>query len=75
MNFARNTNVLQKNEFNAGGNVHVPPTDCPRPARASANSPAHVERTGRPVTQKMDDMRTVRPVPANGLILSSELTA
>jgi len=73
MKFAQNIIVIQKNEFNAGGIDHVPPTGCLPPACASANVPAHVDRTGKAVTNKLDGMGTVRPVTLNGLILFLEL--
>lgn len=69
MKFAQNMNVIQRNEFNAGGIVHVPPALGLPPARASAHAPAYVERTGKAVTKKMNDMGTVRPVAVNSLIL------
>ena len=74
MKFRQKSVFILEKEIHAGGSDHLPPTDCPRPARASAYTPAHVERTGRPATKKIDDMRTVRPVQAIGPILSSELT-
>lgn len=74
MNFLRKPFLHLEREISAGGSDYVPPTHCPRPAHASANTPAHVEATEGPVTKKMDGMWTVRPVPANGPILSSELT-
>ena len=73
MSFTQNINVNQRNEFNAGGIVYVPPTDCLPPDCASAHVPAYVERTGKAVTNKSDDMWTVSPVTGNGLILFSEL--
>ena len=75
MNFTQNMNVIQRNESNAGGIVHVPPAGCPPPACASANVPAYVEPTGKAVTKKMNDMGTVRPVAVNDLILFLELMA
>ena len=69
MKFAQNINVIQKNEFNAGGIAHVPPALCLPPARASAHVPAYVEGTGKAVTKKLKDMGTVRPVAVNSLIL------
>lgn len=74
MNFTQNINVNQRNEFKAGGMVYVPPTDCLPPACASAHAPAYVERTGKIVTNKSDDMWTVSPVTGNSLILFLELT-
>ncbi|MEK6752737.1 MAG: hypothetical protein AABZ00_10770 [Chloroflexota bacterium] len=74
MKFAQNMNAIQKNEFNAGGIVHVPPALCLPPARASAHVPAYVERTGRAVTKKMGDMGTARPVAVDSPILFLELT-
>ena len=74
MKFAQNRNVIQRNEFNAGGIVHVPPALCLPPARASAHLPAYVEPTGKAVTKKLNDMGTVRPVAVNSLILFLELT-
>ncbi len=73
MKFAQNMNVIQRNEFNAGGIDHVPPALCLPPARASAHVPAYVELTGRAVTKKMNDMGTVRPVAVNSLFLFLEL--
>jgi peroxiredoxin len=73
MNLPQNMNVPQRNEFNAGGMVHVPPTCCLPPVCASAHVPAYVELTGKAVTNKSDDMWTVSPVTGNGLILFSEL--
>jgi len=73
MNFTQKINVNQRNEFNAGGMVYVPPTGCPPPACASAHVPAYVERTGKAGTNNWDDVGTVRPVVVNGLILFSEL--
>ena len=73
MNFPQNINVNQRNEFNAGGIVYVPPALCLPPACASAHVPAYVERTGRAVTKKLNDMGTVSPVTGNSLILFSEL--
>ncbi len=73
MNLLQNMNVIQKNEFNAGGIDHVPPALCLPPARASAHVPAYVERTGKAVTKKLNDMGTVRPVAVNGPILFLEL--
>ena len=73
MNFPQKTILIMEKHIHAGGSDHVPPTECPRPARASANTPAHVEGTGRLVTKKSDEMWTARPVPANGPILPSEL--
>lgn len=73
MNFPQNMNGPQRNEFNAGGMVYVPPTGCLPPACASAHVPAYVERTGRAVTKKMNAMGTVRPMVVNSLILFSEL--
>jgi hypothetical protein len=74
MKFVQNMNAIQKNEFNAGGNVHVPPALCLPPARASAHVPAYVERTGKAITKKLNAMGTARPVAVNGLILFLELT-
>lgn len=74
MKFLQKSFLILEKEIRVGGCDHVPPADCPRPARASANTPAHVEGTGRPLTKKSDEMRTARPVPANGPILSLELT-
>ena len=74
MKCAQITNVIQKNEFNAGGMVYVPPAGCLPPACASAHVPAYVERTGRTVTKKMNDMWTVSPVTGNSLILFLGLT-
>ena len=74
MKCAQITDVIQRNEFNAGGIVYVPPTDCLPPACASAHVPAYVERTGRVVTKKLNDMGTVRPMAVNGLILFLGLT-
>jgi peroxiredoxin len=73
MNFTQNINVNQRNEFNAGGIVYVPPTCCLPPACASAHVPAYVERTGKAVTKKLNDMGTVRPATGNSLISFSEL--
>ena len=73
MNFTQNINVNKRNEFNAGGFVYVPPTGCLPPACASAHVPAYVERTGKAVTKKLNDMGTVSPVIGNSLILFSEL--
>ena len=73
MKCAQNTNVIQKNEFNAGGMVYVPPALCLPPACASAHVPAYVERTGKAGTNKSDAMWTVRPMVVNSLILFSEL--
>ena len=73
MNFAQNINLNQRNEFNAGGIVYVPPTCCLPPACASAHVPAYVERTGKAVTKELNDMGTVRPMAVNSLILFSEL--
>lgn len=72
MKFLQKSVFILEKEIHVGGYDHVPPTHCLRPARASANTPAHVERTGRPVTNKIGAMWTVRPVPANGPILSLE---
>jgi len=69
MKFAQNMNVIQRNEFSAGGIDHVPPTLCLPPARASAYIPAYVDPTGSAVTKKLNAMGTVRPVAVNGLIL------
>ncbi len=63
---------LQK-EFYAGGIVHVPPALCLPPAHASANVPAYVERVGKAVTNKLNDIRTVRPVTVNAPVLFLEL--
>jgi hypothetical protein len=52
MKFAQNMNVIQRNEFNAGGIVYVPPALCLPPACASAHVPAYVERIGKAVTKK-----------------------
>ncbi len=73
MNFTQNINVNQRNKFNAGGIVYVPPTGCLPPARASAHLPAYVERTGKAVTKKLNAMGTVRPMAVNSLIMFSEL--
>ncbi len=73
MNFTQNINVNQRNEFNVGGIVYVPPTCCLPPACASAHVPAYVERTGKAVTKKMNAMGTVRPMAVNSLISFSEL--
>ncbi len=73
MNFTQKINVNQKNELNAGGIVHVPPTGCLPPACASAHVPAYVERTGKAVTKKLNDMGPVRPMTVNSLISFSEL--
>ena len=73
MKFPQKAIVVLEKYLHAGGSDHVPPTHCPRPACASANTPAHVERSGRLVTKKIDHMWTVRPIPANGPILSLEL--
>jgi len=73
MKCAKNTNVIQKNEFNAGGTWTMPPALCLPPARASAHVPAYVERVGRAVTKKMNDMRSVRPVAVNSHRLFLEL--
>ena len=73
MNFAQNINVNQRNEFNAGGIVYVPPALCLPPACASAHLPAYVEPTGKAVTKELNDMGTVRPMAVNSLILFSEL--
>jgi peroxiredoxin len=73
MNFTQNINVNQRNEFNAGGIVYVPPTCCLPPACASAHVPAYVERTGKAVTKKMNAMGTVRPMAVKSLISFSEL--
>jgi len=73
MNFTQNINVNPRNEFNVGGTDNVPPTGCLPPARASAHVPAYVERTGKAVTNKSDDMWTVSPVTGNGLVSFSEL--
>jgi peroxiredoxin len=73
MNFTQNINVNQRNEFNVGGIVYVPPALCLPPACASAHVPAYVERTGKAVTKKMNAMGTVRPMAVNSLILFSEL--
>ncbi len=74
MNFLQKPFLHLEKEISVGGVDHVPPAECPRPARASANTPAHVEPTGKAVTKKMDGMWIVRPVAVNGPILSSELT-
>ena len=73
MNFTQNINVNQRNEFNAGGIVYVPPAGCLPPACTSAHVPAYVEPTGKAVTKKMNDMGTVRPVAVNSPILFLEL--
>lgn len=73
MNFTQKINVNQKNELNAGGIVYVPPTGCLPPACASAHIPAYVERTGKAVTKKLNDIGPVRPMTVNSLILFSEL--
>jgi peroxiredoxin len=73
MNFTQNINVNQRNEFNVGGIVHVPPTGCLPPACASAHVPAYVEPIGKAVTKKMNDLGAVRPMAVNSLILFSEL--
>ena len=73
MKCAQNMNVIQRNEFNAGGIDHVSSALCQPPARASAHLPAYVEHTGRPATKKMKDMGTVRPVAVNSSILFLEL--
>ncbi len=73
MNFTQNINVNQRNEFNVGGIVYVPPTDCLPPARVSAHVPAYVERTGRAGKNNWGDVGTVRPMVVNRLILFSEL--
>ena len=73
MSFTQNINVNQRNEFNAGGIVYVPPAGCLLPACTSAHVPAYVERTGKAVTKKMNAMGTVRPMAVNSLILFSEL--
>jgi len=73
MNSTQNINVNQRNEFNAGGIVYVPPTCCLPPACASAHVPAYVEPTGKAVTKKMNDLGAVRPMAVNSLILFSEL--
>ena len=69
MIFAQNMNVIQKNEFNAGGIDHAPPALCLPPARASAHVPAYVEGAGKAVTKKLNDMGTMRPVAVNSPIL------
>jgi hypothetical protein len=74
MNFTQNINVNQRNEFNAGGIVYVPPAGCLPPVCASAHVPAYVDRTGKAVTNKSVDMWTVSPVTGNGLISFSELS-
>ena len=73
MKYAQNTNVIQKNELNAGGIVYVPPALCLPPACASAYLPAYVEPTGKAVTKKMNDLGAVRPMAVNSLISFSEL--
>lgn len=73
MNFTQNINVNQRNEFNVGGMVYIPPTGCLPPACASAHVPAYVERTGRAVTNNCEDVGTVGPMIVNSLILFSEL--
>jgi|GEM_PF-1100619 len=77
MKFAQNTNVIQRNEFNAGGIDHVPPALCPPPAHASAHLPAYlpayVEPTGKAGTNNWDDVGTARPVAVNSSILFLEL--
>ena len=45
-----------------------------RSVASSAHVPAYVERTGKAVTKKKNDMRTVRPMVVNSLILFLELT-
>ncbi len=69
MNFAQNTNVIQKNMVNVVGTVYVPPALCLLPACASAHLPAYVEPTGVAVTNKLDGVGSVRPATVNGLIL------
>ena len=73
MNSTQKINVNQRNEFNAGGIVYVPPALCLLPADVSAHIPAYVERTGKAVTKELNDMGTVRPMAVNSLILFSEL--
>ena len=74
MTLPQNMNIPQRNEFTADGIVYVPPTACLLPAYISAHVPAYVEPTGKAVTNKSDDIGSVRPVAGNGLILFSELT-
>ncbi len=63
---------LQK-KFHAGGIAHVPPAVCLPPAHASAHVSAYVERLGAAVTNKLDEIWTVRPIAGNSLILFLEL--
>ncbi|MHB8776665.1 MAG: hypothetical protein ACYC6R_02745 [Anaerolineales bacterium] len=67
--------LFLEEEIHAGSVDYVSPTVCLLPACASANSPAHVEPAGKAVTNKLDDMGTVRLVAVNGLILFLELMA
>ena len=69
MKCAQNTNVIQKNEFNAGGIVYVPPALCLLPADVSAHIPAYVERTGKAGMHEILRERSVRPVEKNRLVL------
>lgn len=75
MNFLQKPFLLLEKEINAGGVDYVPPMVCLLPACASAIVPAYVERTGKAVTNKLDDMGTVRPVAVDGPILFLELMA
>ena len=75
MNFPQNIYVALMNRYNAGGFAHVPPTVCLLPVRVSAYAPANVERTGKAGTNKSGDLRIVRPVAVNSLILFLGLIA
>lgn len=62
----------QKFKNNAGGTDYVPPAFCTPPAYITACVPAHVECTGRTVTNGMGRMECATPPAGNSPVLKRE---
>ena len=74
MNIHKKRIYKPKLKITAGGTDNVPPALCPPPAYASACVPAHVERTGEVVLNKLIGLGTASQVVENSPNLFLELT-
>lgn len=68
MNSTRNQKIHFENQDNVSGMENVPLTLCLPAARASANTPAYVECTGKARNEELISMGSMRHLDKNALI-------
>lgn len=69
MNTRENPSLIPPMNMNVGGNVHVPPAVCPRPACVSAYTAADVGCTGSVRTNEFHQTRPMSISLTNPLFL------